>query len=330
MRWRHGRARASRSTTGIAVTMLLMALPACAPAPLSGSENYPQREVRFVLPYSAGGPSDLGARALMACFEREFGTAWVVENQPGGAGAPAMVEVATAGPAGYTLGLGTQSTLVTTPTLEESVGYTYRDFSYAGQTMEIPSLILVAPDSPYRTIGQLLDAVRAAPETISLGTSGAQTSFSLATTQLAARGVVFNHVPFEGSSEANAAFLGGNIEVRWDAAAQGTLEYIESGRMRPLATGASERLSVLPDVPTLAEAGVEDLIDTSTFYGFIGPRDLDPRVLERVRETVRTCVSDPAYGAAIGEQYAVYAPADALVERLGRYQRTVAGLVGDA
>lgn len=309
------------------VAVSAVILTGCAAAPTSGAENFPQREVRFVLPYSAGGPSDLGARALMDCFEQRFGESWVVENQAGGAGAPAMVDVATAGPNGYLLGLGTQSTLVTTPTLEESVGYTDGDFTYLGQPMAIPSLIMVRPDSPFRTIDDLLAAVRATPETVSVGTSGAQTSFSMALRELSGRGTVFNTVPFEGTSEANAALLGGTVDARWDAAGRDTLALVDAGRMRPLATGSEERLTFLPEVPTLAEHGITDLIDTTTYYAMIGPRDLDPRIAERLRAELPGCVADPGYRNAVGAPYAVHTAPDVLTDRLEAFGRRLREVV---
>lgn len=324
--WTHPRRPAT--TVSVAVSAVLATvLAGCAAAPTSGSENFPQREVRFVLPYSAGGPSDLGARALMECFEQRFGESWVVENQAGGAGAPAMVDVATAGPNGYLLGLGTQSTLVTTPTLEESVGYTSEDFTYIGQPMALPSLILVRQDSPFRTVDDLLAAARAAPDTISVGTSGAQTSFSMAVRELAGRGTVFNMLPFEGTSEANAALLGGTVDARWDAAGRDTLALLEAGRARPLATGSERRLTFLPEVPTLAERGVTDLIDTTTFYAMIGPRNLDPGIAERLRAALPGCVADPGYRNAVGAPYAVHEPADVLVDRLEGFGRRLREVV---
>lgn len=326
-RWRERRGPLPTAPVVAAVLTVLAALAGCAAAPTSGAEDFPQREVRFVLPYSAGGPSDLGARALMECFEKRFGESWVVENQAGGAGAPAMVDVATAGPNGYLLGLGTQSTLVTTPTLEESVGYTYEDFTYLGQPMAIPSLILVRSDSPYRTVDELFAAARAAPETVSVGTSGAQTSFSMAVRELAGRGTVFNAVPFEGTSEANAALLGGTVDARWDAAGRDTLALLEAGRMRPLATGSEQRLAFLPEVPTLAEHGITDLISTTTFYAMIGPRDLDPRIAERLRAALPGCVADPAYRDAVGAPYAVHAAPEPLVGHLERFGRRLREVV---
>lgn len=325
---RTNRRRGRRDTaSAVAAVLAVVLIGGCAAAPTSGAENFPQREIRFVLPYSAGGPSDLGARALMECFEQRFGESWVVENQAGGAGAPAMVDVATAGPNGYLLGLGTQSTLVTTPTLEESVGYTHEDFTYLGQPMAIPSLILVRADSPFRTVDDLLAAARAAPETVSVGTSGVQTSFSMAVRELAARGTVFNAVPFEGTSEANAALLGGTLDARWDAAGRDTLALLESGRMRPLATGSEQRLAYLPEVPTLAEHGVTDLIDTTTFYAMIGPRDLDPRIADRLRAELPGCVADPRYRDAVGAPYAVHAAPDALADRLDAFGRRLREVV---
>jgi tripartite-type tricarboxylate transporter receptor subunit TctC len=251
-----------------------------------------------------------------------------VENMPGAGGALALGEIANAAPDGYTIGVGSQSTFVTTPLIAGDSAYTYEDFSYAGQMMEFPSVWLVGADSPYQTMEDLLEAARSDPDGITVGTSGAQVSFSLATEQLADRGYNFTVVPFQGTAEANTAVLGGNVDARWEAADTSTLELIESGEVRPLATGAEESLSILPDVPPLSEVGVDDVLDTRTFYGVVGPKELDPAIADVLTETLETCVSeDEEYRSAIGEAYAEYAGPDELLERLDSYHSTVSEIL---
>lgn len=317
----------------IAKTMLplpLLMITACSggASTQANASDYPERTVRFVVPYSAGGPTDLGARSLMPCFEKEFGGTWVVENKPGGAGALGMLEIANAKPDGYTLGVGSQSTFVTTPLVEESAGYSYKEFTHAGQMMEFPSVILVHPDSPYKTIEDLLEAGEAKSANITVGTSGSQVSFSLALDQLADRGMGFTVVPFPGTAEANTAALGRHVDVRWEAADTTTLKLIEDGQMRPLATGAEERLSFLPDVPTLAEAGVTDVLETSTFYGVVGPDGLDPAIEKSLTETLEACVQSDTFTEVVGEEYATYATPDEMLERLETYEVTVSKILG--
>lgn len=315
-----------------ALTWAVIALPLLAACtggggPAAGVDDYPDRTVRFLVPYSAGGPTDLGARALMPCFEKELGGTWVVENKPGGAGALAMVEIANAKPDGYTIGVGSQSTFVTTPLVEPSAGYTHEDFTYAGQMMEFPSVILVPPDSPYKTIEDFLAAAKSGKE-ISVGTSGSQVSFSLALNQLANEGMKFTVVPFDGTSEANTALLGGNVDARWEAADSTTAKLIQDGEMRPLATGAAERLPFLPDTPTLDEAGITDVLETRTFYGVVGPKGLDPAIEKKLGETLESCVADETFTKAVGENYATYATPEELVDRLASYKTTVSDIIG--
>ncbi len=112
----------------------LLVLAACGGDGTSAGSSdraggYPERTVRFIVPYSAGGPTDIGARALMPCFEKRLGGTWIVENRPGGAGAPAMTEIAGARPDGHTLGVGSQSTFVTTPLVADGASYTYESFT---------------------------------------------------------------------------------------------------------------------------------------------------------------------------------------------------------
>ena len=302
--------------------------PTPSAADPAGAPDYPTETVRFVVPYSAGGPTDIGARALVPCFEEALGGNWMVENMPGSAGALAMTEIANAEPDGYTIGVGSQSTFVTTPLIAGDAEYTFEDFTYAGQMMEFPSVWLVPADSPYQTMEDLLEAAESDPDGITVGTSGAQVSFSLATEQLAERGYNFTVVPFQGTAEANTAALGGNVDARWEAADTSTLELIESGRLRPLATGAEESLEILPDVPPLSEAGIEDVLDTRTFYGVVGPEGLDPAIAETLTETLESCVSeDEEYRTTIGEAYAEYVDPEELTERLQSYHDTVSQIV---
>jgi tripartite-type tricarboxylate transporter receptor subunit TctC len=153
-------------------------------------------------------------------------------------------------------------------------------------------------------------------------------SFSLATQQLASRGYRFTVVPFQGTAEANTAVLGGNVDARWDAADTSNLTLIEDEQMRPLATGAEQQLPILPGVPTLAQVGIEDLLDTRTFYGVVGPEGLDPAIARTLTETLQHCVrEDPEYRAAIGEDYARYAGPEEILQRLEAYNTTVSALL---
>ncbi len=194
--------------------------------------------------------------------------------------------------------------------------------------MEFPSVWFVKADSQYQTMQDLLEAARTKPGGISVGTSGTQVSFSLATQQLATRGYNFTVVPFQGTAEANTAALGGNVDARWEAADSSTLKLIEDGEIRPLATGAKQQLAILPGVPTLAEVGIVDILATRTFYGFVGPKGLEPAIADTLTETLETCVrEDPEYRTAIGETYAEYASPEEILERLGEYHATVSEIL---
>lgn len=306
--------------TALAAVALSAALVACSGGTDGGeSDDYANGTVRLLVPYSAGGPSDLGVRAIAPCMQENLGGTWVVENKPGAAGATAMLDVAQADADGYTLGVGTQSTLVTTPVVEPSAGYDYTDFTHVGQIMEFPSVIMVHPDSPFATIEDLLEA----EEDVTFGTSGSQVSFSLALQQMAQEGYPFTVVPFQGTAEANTAALGKNVDARWEGLDETTLNLINGGQMRPLAVSTDERAEDLPDVPTMAESGITDIIDTRTFYPMVGPADLPADVQESLTTALEACTADEEYAAVVGESRAVFADAEAVMERLQAYQGNV-------
>ena len=297
-----------------------------SPADSAGAgSNFPAETIRVILPYSAGGPTDLGVRALAPCMATELGADVVVENRAGAGGATAKNRVLGARPDGYTLGVGTQSTLVTTPVVTPGAGYEYTDFEFLGQFMEFPSAIMVAADSPIQTMEELLSIER----NVTFGTSGSQVSFSLAVRQLAEQGYPWVVVPFDGTAEANTAALGGSIDARWEGLSSGILGQIEDGQFRALAVGTPERLDYLPDIPTIGEFGITGVIETTTFFAVFTPAGVPAEVRAQLSEALATCVqSDEEARGLLGEERAIFLGETAIVDRLEGIFKDVTDLLG--
>lgn len=293
--------------------------------PAGADSTFPTQTIRFILPYSAGGPTDLGVRALAPCMATELGGDIVVENRAGAGGATAKNRVLGALPDGHTLGVGTQSTLVTTPVVTPGAGYEYTDFDFLGQFMEFPSAIMVAADSPIQTMEELLAINR----DVTFGTSGSQVSFSLAVRQLADQGFPWVVVPFDGTAEANTAALGGSIDARWEGLSSGILGQIQDGQFRALAVGTPERLDYLPDIPTIGEFGLTGVIETTTFFAVFTPAGVPDDVRAQLSEALETCVkNDAEVRRLVGEERSVYLGESAISDRLSGIFRDVTELLG--
>jgi tripartite-type tricarboxylate transporter receptor subunit TctC len=290
----------------------------------AAASDYPDGTVTLIVPYSAGGPSDLGVRALAPCLQDELGGNFVVENRPGGAGATAMNQVLQSAPDGHTLGVGTQSVLVTTPIVAPTAGYEYTDFTHMGSMMEFPSVVMVHPDSEFESMEDLLEH----EGNVTVGTSGSQVSFSLAVEQLIREGYPFTVVPFDGTAEANTAALGRNVDARWEGADEGTLAMLEDGQMRPLAVGTEERLDYLPDVPSVTEYGITGLIDTRTFYPVVAPADVPDDVAAALTEAVEACVGSEEFRSVVGDERSIYVEPNELNDRLEQFREDVTDLLG--
>jgi tripartite-type tricarboxylate transporter receptor subunit TctC len=296
----------SRSSivAGAAGALLLAGCGAGGPETGSAGPDYPTNDVRIIVPYTAGGPTDLAARASSQCLSEELGQPFVVENLEGGAGAIGMTEMVTAEPDGYTLGIGTIGNMVVAPMVGEGVQYTLDDLTPIGKIYEIPSVLVLPSGSQYESVEELVAAAEAAPDTIRIATPGASTLYHIALQRLAEDyGVQFNLVPFNGSSEAVTAFLGGNVDGMFLEASDTTLALVESGDGRAVATGAPEPLEFLEGVPTLASLGYEELPNSSAFFALTAPTGTPQDVLDVLTESLTTCLEDPAVIERLRDDY---------------------------
>lgn len=264
---------------------------------------YPSEEIRLLVPYGAGGPTDLTARAYGEFLERDLGQPVVVENLPGGSGAVAGQELISAEPDGYTLSLVTAGTMVLTP-LANDVGYTAEDITPVGVMSEVPSLLAVGRGSPYPDVRAFMDAARARPGALTVAVPGASTPQGIELQRLRdEHGVEVTAVPFDGNAEMTTALLGGNVDAVLINASQDVVENLESGAFRPLAVSTAERLDWLPDTPTLVEAGFDGLTLSGSTFGLAGPAGLPEPVRARLEDALRRAHEDPGVVGKVGDRY---------------------------
>lgn len=246
--------------------------------------DFPTKSVTIVVHTKAGGPTDTMARELAKAAEPLLGKTVLIENQPGGSGASQMAELAKAKPDGYTLGTLTPSQIgMWNSNLKEQ--FKVDSYSYVSGVQIDPYVIVVHADSPYKTLQDLVEAMKAKPKTINVGGYGAIGSGHNVSWNIFAEkaGVQANWVPYESTGEAVTVLLGKNIDVANSNPAQ-VFQYVKSGQLRVLGVMAEQRLAEMPDVPTYKEAGFE--VDTSwaQFRGIYAPAGIPQEVLQKLND----------------------------------------------
>lgn len=286
--------------------LALLLLAACggqgSDAPASDPAAFPSERMRLIVPYTAGGPTDIAARAVAQHLEQELGQTVVVENKPGASGATAYQELIAADPDGHTLSMFALPTAVLNY-LVNDVGYTKEDFVPVGSVTRVPSGILVSADSPYTTAEELFAAAEDTSAGLSVGTPGATNTHAAETRRLAQEhDLALTVVPFDGNSEVKAALLGGNVDAGFLNLSQDILPAVESGELRALAVGTAERLDYV-DAPTLVELGYPGFTQSTTTFGVIVPAGTPDEAVSTLQSALEGALEDPAIVEQLGEHY---------------------------
>jgi tripartite-type tricarboxylate transporter receptor subunit TctC len=321
--------RSPRTLAALLVTTA--ALAGCAEDSTSvAAADYPSEDVRLLVPYTAGGPTDIAARAVGAHLEGELGRPVVVENLPGASGATAYVEMISAEPDGHTLSMTALPTAVLNY-LSNDVGYTREDLAPVGVVTQVPSGIVVPADSPYQDVESLFAAARQDPQAITVGTPGATNTHAAETRRITQLyDIPLTVVPFEGNSEVQTALLGGNVSAGFANLSQDLLPAIEAGDLRVLAVGTEERLDYV-DAPTFVEAGYPELVQSTTTFGVIAPAGTPEEVVATLEDALRSASEDEAVVEALDPRYVpeeFLGSAD-LADLFAETEETFRGVVGD-
>jgi tripartite-type tricarboxylate transporter receptor subunit TctC len=253
---------------------------------------YPDRNVTIVVPYPAGGPTDQLARVMAEKLSKKFGQNFIVENVTGGSTIIASNKVAKADPDGYTLLINSAAHAVN-PAIFAKLPYdTVKDFTDIAALAVQPNVLVVAANSPYKTLGDLLAYAKANPGKLNFGHAGVGSGTHLNTEKLLSQaGITAVVVPFKGTPEVVAAILSGSVDCYWVPISAG-LSNIRGGKLHPLAVSTAKRNPQLPDVPTTAEAGVKNT-ETALWFGLWGPAGMSKDLVARINADVRKAVADP-------------------------------------
>lgn len=275
-----------------------------AAASAAQAQGYPTKPVRIVVPYPPGGAVDMVTRKIAAKLQDQMGQTFYVENKPGATGTIGIMSVVNAPADGYTL-VANDTTYSLLPHIFKNLKFDpNKDLVPVGAFVFAPMTVVVRADSKYKTLGDLVAAAKAAPDTITYGTGGAGSMPHFSTEALGiAAGANFMHIPFKGAGEATLGVLTGTIDFQL-ASTPGIMAQVKGGKVRLLAVSSEKRAAALPDVPTFAEAGVKGLTIVN-FTGLWAPRGTPADVLARLHAEIAKAMATrdmKEYSDAIGAE----------------------------
>lgn len=283
--------------------MLLAAFAALtlgAVAPVASQSAYPDKPVTLVVPFAAGGPTDVVARMLAIPMGKSLGQTVLVENAVGAGGTIGAAKVARAAPNGYTLFLHHMG-MATAPALYKKLSFDpLKDFEYIGQVVDVPMTLLARKDFPAANYKELEAYIKANKSKVSLANAGLGAVSHLCgllfMTQL---GVDLNTIPYKGTGPAMNDLLGGQVDLLCDQTTQ-TVPLIKEARVKVYGVTSLKRLDALPNVPTLDEQGLKGF-EVKVWHGMYAPKGTPPAVLDKVNVALRAALQDPMVKQRLGE-----------------------------
>ena len=245
------------------------------------AQAYPTKPIRLVVPFPPGGSADILGRSIGQKLGERLGQSVVIDNRPGAGASIGAKAVAVAVADGYTLLLGTVSSHAMSP-VTNAVGYDpIKDFTAIAEVASIPFVVLANPNLPVKNIADLVALARAKPGQLTYASAGSGTSNHLAGELLGtAANIRMLHVPYKGSAPALADLLGGQVDTMFDLQLT-ALPQIKAGKVRALAITGARRSALLPDVPTVMEAGIAGY-EVSAWFGFFGPAGMPPAIVDKL------------------------------------------------
>jgi tripartite-type tricarboxylate transporter receptor subunit TctC len=294
-------AAASRRVLGIAATILLAGATLMAHS-MASAQAYPSRPIKLIVPFPAGGGTDLIAREVANKVAVANGWSIVIDNKPGSGGNLGVDAAAKAPADGYTLVLGQTSNLAINPTLYAKLPYNpEKDLTPIVEVASAPLVLVVAADSPYKTLVDLVAAAKAKPESLNYASSGSGTVAHLATEMFQKTAAIkFTHVPYKGAAQGSTDLIGGQIQM-YMSSVPTLIGYIKNGKMRAIAVTSPKRTADLPSVPTIAESGFKGF-EAVTWFGVAGPAGLPKDVVAKLNGAFNKALQDPEVKKKLASQ----------------------------
>lgn len=263
---------------------LIAASTLALPAIVRAQAGWPKQSIRFVVPFAPGGTSEIVARTVANELTKQLGQTVFVDNKGGGAGVPAMQEVAKAAPDGHTIILGHVGSLAVNPFIFPSLPYDVnKDFVPVTLLAKVPNLYVIHPDVPAANFKEFVAHVKKNPGKLNYGTAGNASAGHLSMEYLKlVTGMFITHIPYRGTGPMLTDLLAGRTQAT-SAGLPALLPHIKSGKLRAIAVGTAQRLPALPDVPTVAEHGHKDF-ETSQWYGILAPAGTPRDIVVRLQQ----------------------------------------------
>jgi len=258
-----------------------------APAAARAAEQFPTRQIHLIIPFTPGGGTDLIGRLVAAKLGDEYGQQIVVENRSGAGGNIGVGAAVAAAPDGYTLLIGSVSTISINPSLYTNLPYnSTRDLAPISQFASTPALLVVPADSPANSVGELIAIAKANPGKLNFGSAGNGTSHQLAAELFKfMAGIDIVHVPYRGSSPAVNAMLTGDIQLMF-ADIPAVLAMVQAKKFKALGITSPERFPLMPDIPTIAESGLPGY-EVDVWYGVLAPAATPDPIIQQLNASIR-------------------------------------------
>jgi tripartite-type tricarboxylate transporter receptor subunit TctC len=286
------KARAGTLVAGFACIAALMATNARA-------ADYPTRPIKLVVPYAAGGPTDVLGRLVGEYLGRDLKQPVIVENKAGAQGAIGAEAVARSEPDGYTLFVTAASIFVLNPMLYKKLPYDpVKDFRMLALVTDLPVVMEIHPSVPAKTVAEFVAYAKQNPGKLNFGSAGTGGTIHLAGEmfkQMA--GIDMVHVAYKGAGPALTDLLSGNIQLMFDTLGT-ALPPVKSGMLRPLGVSSKQRISDLPDVPTIAESGYPDYV-VSVWYGISAPAKVPDDIAQKLTASIDRALNDDVFRASL-------------------------------
>ncbi|MDX3907008.1 MAG: tripartite tricarboxylate transporter substrate binding protein [Pigmentiphaga sp.] len=264
--------------------------------------DYPNRPITLVNPYAPGGPADTLARELAARLKERLGQPVVVENKAGSAAMVGTGYVARAKPDGYTLLMGTSPGIVVGPLIERTTYDGLKDFDFIGLVANQPVVLVANAKLGIDNLQDLVERARKQPGKFNFASAGTGGPTHLAGEMLRRRANIdITHVPYKGAAPALQDLLGGQVELGMLSVSP-ALPFIKDGRLKPLAYTGMRRSSLLPEVPTMSEAGVENWNEISTWYALVAPRGTPAVIIQKLSAALTAINAEPAHRQFLAQQ----------------------------
>lgn len=287
------------------MNLLSRAMAALACITLASSvvaQSYPAKPIKVIVPFPAGGGTDIIAREVTHKLSSSLGWTIVIDNKPGSGGNIGIDAVAKAAPDGYTLALGQTSNLSINPSLYAKMPYdSIKDIAPVAVVASAPLVLAVGANSPYKTLADVVNASKARPSSINIATAGNGTVAHLSSELFQKMaGIKFTHIPYKGASQAATDVIGGQVQL-YLSSVPTLIGHIKGGKMRAIAVTSLKRVDDIPTIPTIAESGYKGF-EAATWFGFVAPAGTPREIVTRLNTEINKVLASDEVKKKLSDQ----------------------------